>query len=75
MTQRIFAPSGMEHSTYGGHDRVIPGLVSGYSRNDANEPWRRARALSYTRGYGLGGMITTVEDSVAGTMPSPPAAS
>ncbi|MFK7740622.1 MAG: serine hydrolase domain-containing protein [Planctomycetota bacterium] len=58
---RIFEPAGMTRSTYGRHDRIVPGLVSSYSR-DEGAKWRRAQALSYTRGYGLGGLTTSVED-------------
>ena len=63
VTQRIFEPAGMKHSRYGGHDRVIPGAVIGYAKE--GEKWKRSRALSYSRGYGLGGIFSSVDDLVA----------
>jgi CubicO group peptidase (beta-lactamase class C family) len=62
--QRIFAKSGAKHSTYGGRRRVVPGLVTGYEK-PGDGPWRRSRPLSFTRGYGLGGLLSNVDDLAA----------
>jgi CubicO group peptidase (beta-lactamase class C family) len=63
LQERIFEPADMKSTSYGGHNRVIPGAVTGYT-NDG-ERWRRARASSYTRGFGMGGLFSDVDDLLA----------
>jgi len=58
--ERVCKPAGMEHTMYGGHDRIIPNAVTGYEPD--GDGWKRARAVSYTRGYGLGGLFSSVDD-------------
>lgn len=60
LAERIFAPAGMTDTRYGGHDRIVPRLVTGYTNGP--DGWRRSRALSLSRGYGLGGLCGTVDD-------------
>jgi CubicO group peptidase (beta-lactamase class C family) len=63
LRQRIFEPAGMKSTAYGGHDRIIPLAVTGYTKEDAG--WRRAQATSFTRGFGMGGLFSTVDDLFA----------
>lgn len=63
LRQRIFEPAGMKSSYYGGHDRIIPLAVTGYSKDDAG--WKRAQATSFSRGFGMGGLFSTVDDLFA----------
>ncbi len=60
LKKRIFDPAGMSRSDYGGHRRVLAGAATGYTPRGGE--WAHARALSYTRGYGLGGLFSTVND-------------
>ena len=59
---RICEPAGMTRTAYGGHYRVVPGLVTAYAQDGDDDAWRRARPVSMTRGYGLGGLCSTVDD-------------
>ncbi len=63
LSERIFQPARMGRSLFGGHNRVVPGAVLGYAKRE--EEWVRSRALSFTRGYGLGGLFSCVDDLAA----------
>ncbi len=63
LRQHIFEPAGMRSTYYGGHRRVIPQAVSGYTQQD--DGWRQARQVSLTRGFGMGGLFSTVDDLFA----------
>ena len=63
LKERIFEVAEMRGAYYGGHDRIVPNAVNGYTESDGR--WRKARALSYTRGYGLGGLFANVDDLAA----------
>ena len=59
--QHIFALLGMQHSWYGASaSRVIPGLVSGYSK--AGGEYVHPEYLSYTQVYAAGALISTLDD-------------
>lgn len=61
--ERVFEPAGMKHSRYGGDRRVIPGAVVNYQKQ--GDDWQRSEPLNYTRGFGLGGLFSTVDDLAA----------
>jgi CubicO group peptidase (beta-lactamase class C family) len=63
LQERIFKPAGMTSTYYGGHNRTIPRVVSSYTHDGTD--WRRARASSYTRGFGMGGLFSNVDDLFA----------
>ncbi len=63
LKERIFGPAGMQSTYYGGHYRIIPGAVTAYV-NPGNA-WRGAQPSSYTNGFGLGGLFSTVDDLLA----------
>ncbi len=60
LRQRIFDPAGMKSTYYGGHNRIIPMAVSGYS-SEAGE-WKRAQPTSFTHGFGMGALLSNVDD-------------
>jgi len=60
LQERIFEPAGMKSTYYGGHYRIIPMSVSGYTKGDSG--WRQANPTSFTRGFGMGGLFSTVDD-------------
>ena len=49
---------------FGGDRLIVPGAVSNYVKS-ADGGWRRAEPLNYSRGFGLGGLFSTVDDLVA----------
>lgn len=63
LRQHIFEPAGMRSTYYGGHRRIIPQAVTGYTRE--GDGWRQARQVSLTRGFGMGGLFSTVDDLFA----------
>ena len=60
LRERQFEPAGMESTRAGGHRRIVPGAANGYVLDD--DGWRRSSFLSFTQGFGLGGLFSTVED-------------
>ncbi len=61
LDQAFFAPLGMRHTGYGNQaEAVIPGHVSGYTRN--GERWAQARHLSMTQPHAAGALVSTVDD-------------
>jgi CubicO group peptidase (beta-lactamase class C family) len=63
LKQRIFTPAGMTSTFYAGHDRIIPMAVTGYTATPNG--WMRARYTSFTRGFGMGGLFSNVDDMYA----------
>ena len=60
----FFKPLGMAHTGYGNEaDAVIPGHVSGYTRN--GEQWALAPYLSMTQPHAAGALVSTVDDLLA----------
>ncbi len=57
---RIFGPLGMTRSDYGSHDRVIPGRVRGYHRDESG--YINAPYLSMTQPYAAGSLLSNVDD-------------
>lgn len=60
LKEKIFEPAGMTSTFDGGHMRVLPRSATGYSLE--NGTWKRAAFLSYSRGFGLGGLFSCVDD-------------
>ena len=60
LSERVFTPAAMTSTYYGRHRRVVPNAATPYAKTDAG--WERSEFLSYTRGYGLGGLFSTVDD-------------
>ncbi len=63
LQERIFKPAGMQSTYYGGHLRIIPMAVTGYTKHDTG--WKQARQSSFTRGFGMGGLFSSVDDLLA----------
>jgi CubicO group peptidase (beta-lactamase class C family) len=57
---RIFNPVGMNSTFYAGHDRIIPMSVTGYT--EYPDGWKRATYTSFTRGFGMGALFSSVDD-------------
>jgi CubicO group peptidase (beta-lactamase class C family) len=53
----------MTSTVYAGHDRIIPMAVTGYT--ETPDGWMRARYTSFTRGFGMGGLFSNVDDLYA----------
>lgn len=63
LQERIFAPAGMKSTYYAGHNRIIPMSVTGYTEDQTG--WTRALYTSFTRGFGMGGLFSNVDDMYA----------
>ena len=63
LQQRIFEPVGMNSTYFGGHHRIIPMAVTGYTKHDSG--WKRAQPSSFTRAFGMGALFSTVDDLFA----------
>ncbi len=63
LQQRIFDPVGMNSTYFAGHNLIIPMAVTGYTKHDSG--WKRARPSSFTRGWGMGALFSTVDDQFA----------
>ena len=60
LKERIFQPAGMSSTFYAGHNRIIPLSVSRYTKHE--QEWKQAGAASFTRGFGMGALFSTVDD-------------
>ena len=60
LKERIFQPAGMRSTFYAGHNRIIPMSVSRYAKHE--QGWKQAGAVSFTRGFGMGALFSTVDD-------------
>jgi CubicO group peptidase (beta-lactamase class C family) len=61
LTERIFKPLGMTHSSIrDDYQRIVPDRAQAYSREGDNAPWRLNMPIMNV--YGNGGMLTTVGD-------------
>lgn len=61
LDQAFFGPLGMTRTGYGNQaEAVIPGHVTGYTRN--GEGWATARHLSMTQPHAAGALVSTVDD-------------
>src|SRR5690606_21474429 len=61
LEEAFFGPLGMAHTGYGDQAKaVIPGHVTGYTRN--SERWARARYLSMSQPHAAGALVSTVDD-------------
>ncbi|MEZ0472875.1 serine hydrolase [Luteimonas salinilitoris] len=59
--QALLEPLGLAHTAYGNAaDGVIPGHVTGYTRN--GERWAAANLLSMTQPHAAGALVSTVDD-------------
>ena len=63
LRQRVFEPAGMNSTHFGGHYLIVPMAVSGYTKHDSG--WKRALPSSFTRGWGMGAVFSTVDDLFA----------
>ena len=58
--QRIFAPLGMRHSAYEGHERELSQRAAGHSKDKGN--FQPSAALSMSLPYAAGALVSTVDD-------------
>jgi CubicO group peptidase (beta-lactamase class C family) len=59
LTERVFKPLGMTHSSIrDDYRRIVPGRAQAYSKDGQNEPWMLDMPIMNV--YGNGGMLTTV---------------
>jgi CubicO group peptidase (beta-lactamase class C family) len=63
LQERIFRPAGMKSTYYPGHLGIVPMAVSGYEKDETG--WKHAFQTSMTRGFGMGGLYSTVDDLFA----------
>jgi CubicO group peptidase (beta-lactamase class C family) len=63
LQERIFKPAGMRSTHYAGHNRIIPMSVTGYTEHDGG--WNRAQYTSFTHGFGMGALFSSVDDLYA----------
>ncbi len=56
----MLQPLGLQQTTYDAPDRVIPGLVSGYSRGSGG--LERAGLISMTQPHAAGALVSTVDE-------------
>lgn len=61
MRELVLAPAGMEHTLYGGDDRIVRGQVEGYSVDDKGEA-THAPFASMTGPAAAGALTSTVDD-------------
>lgn len=59
---KLFEPAGMYNTYYGGHYRVIPLRAFGYEITPDSTAWRHEDPISWTIGFGLGGLFSSVDD-------------
>jgi len=60
MEERVFAPAGLAHTTYGSDKKIVQGRVQGYS-TEGNE-FINAPHIDMTIPYAAGGIYSTTED-------------
>ena len=60
VTERIFEPLGMNSSSYGDPERIVPRRAEGYAGGPG--AWRNAPYLSMTQPYAAGSLLSTVDD-------------
>ena len=61
MQKNIFDPAGMENTSFGTRERVIPRMVSGYTPGEGDS-FRPEEHSNWTWGIGMGDIVTTVDD-------------
>lgn len=60
LEEAIFAPLGLQHTHYGGQQKVIANRADGYVVSD--EGWRNMPFLSMTHPYAAGAVVSNVDD-------------
>lgn len=58
--ERIFDPLGMEHTSYGDPERIVPRRAEGYQGTSGN--YENAPYISMTQPHAAGALVSTVDD-------------